>query len=281
MIILNKIKKKIRRHPLLYFTRYAFVSKNGMYQYTEDMCRFDEFHTAASVPDYFFKINQKIPLDPHSDELEMAKQIGVYLRNACKPGPAIGLSPENTLKKMLHGEGGVCSDFSEIFNLFCLINNIKVKEWGCIDKFYKSKYGHSFNEIYSSALKKWVAIDIHKGILFTDENKKYLSGIELFKYLRAGNPLIVQQYSDYSSPMPDRLNLIYSSSSIPFLIDNKNYDYVSNYMRKHEHKYYKLLIDTWVFLKKKNPKFIFVLDNYKELLFQKSKKIHLVTTNKS
>lgn len=270
MIILNKIKKKIRRHPLLYFTRYAFVSKNGMYQYTEDMCRFDEFHTAASVPDYFFEINQKIPLDPDSDELEMAKQIGIYLRNACKPGPAIGLSPENTLKKMLQGEGGVCSDFSEMFNLFCLINRIPVKEWGCIDKFYKSKYGHSFNEIYSSALKKWVAIDIHKGILFTDENKKYLSGIELFQYLRAGNELIVEHYSDYRSPQIERLNFVYAAQSIPFLVDNRHFKYINNSLQKYEKKIPKILIDSGVILVRKNRKFIFVLDDYKKLLFKKS-----------
>lgn len=276
MIILNKIKKKIRRHPLLYLTRYAFASKNGMHQYTDDMARFDEFNKVADVPDYFLKINQEIAIHQHTDELQKAQQIGIYLRIQCKPGPAIGLSPEATLKKMLHGQGGVCSDFSEIFNLFCLLNDIKVREWGCIDKFYKTKYGHSFNEIYSSTFKKWIAIDIHKGILFTDQDGNYLSVIELFKYLRAGNPLVVQYYSDYRPPQPERLSLIYAASSIPFLIDNKNYRYVCNFMRKHEYRYYKLFMDAWVILRRRNPKFIFVLDDYKELLLKETKAEHLV-----
>ncbi len=31
---------------------------------------------------------------------------------------------------MINGEGGVCSDFSQIYSNFCVINDIKVKEWG-------------------------------------------------------------------------------------------------------------------------------------------------------
>lgn len=270
MSVLNRLKKKMLRHPWLYVVRYALISENGEQANFNQLARFDQFNDLSVVPDYFFKINSEISVAEHADELEKSKQIGQYLRSKTKPGPAIGLSPEATLRKMLEGNGGVCSDFSEIFNLFCLINQIPVKEWGCVDRLYNTQFGHSFNEIYSSAKQKWIAIDIHKGILFKDPSGDYLSTIELFQYLRAGNELIVEHYSDYRSPQIERLNFVYAAQTIPFLVDNRHFKYISNCFQKYEKKIPKLLMDSWIILVQKNQKFIFVLDNYKKLLFKKS-----------
>jgi hypothetical protein len=274
MEFLNKIKKKMLRHPWLYVIRYALISKNGPTVYSDDLARFDQFNDLSVVPEYFFKINPQINLQPQADELEKAKQIGEYLRSNTKPGQAIGLSPETTLNKMLNGQGGVCSDFSEMFNLFCLINDIPVKEWGCVDQLYQTQFGHSFNEIYSTQKQKWIAIDVHKGILFKDSIGNYLSTLELFRSLRAGSELHLEHYSDYRSPKIERLNFVYAAQTIPFLVDNRHFKYISNCFRKHEKKYPKPLIDSWIILNQKNQKFIFLLDNYKKLLFKKSSATH-------
>lgn len=274
MKFLNKIKKKMLRHPWLYITRYALISKNGPKVYSDDLALFDQFNDISIIPEFFYKINPQINLQPQADELEKAKQIGQYLRSNTKPGPAIGLSPETTLKKMFNGQGGVCSDFSKMFNLFCLMNDISVKEWGCVDQLYQTQFGHSFNEIYSTAQQKWIAIDVHKGILFEDKSRNYLSAMELFLYLRAGNELIVKHYSDYRSPKIERLPFVYATYTIPFLVDNRNFKFISNCFRKNEKKHPKTLIDSWIILSKKNQKFIFVLDNYKKLFFKKSSETH-------
>jgi hypothetical protein len=274
MEFLKKIKKKMLRHPWLYSARYMLISKNNPTVYSDDLARFDQFNDLSVIPELFFKINPQINLQPQADELEKAKQIGQFLRSNAKPGPAIGLSPETTLKKMLDGQGGVCSDFSEMLNLFCLMHNIPVKEWGCVDQLYQTQFGHSFNEIYSNALKKWVAIDIHKGILFKDAVGNYLSTIELFRSLRAGSDLNLEHYSDYRSPKTERLPFVYAAYTIPFLVDNRNFKFISNCFRKNEKKYPKLLIDSWIILNRKNQKFIFILDNYKKLLFKKSSATH-------
>ncbi len=268
MGFLNQIKKKMLRHPLLYALRYALISENGPPVYHDDCARFDTFNDASVVPDFFYEINSKMALDPTADELQKAIQIGIYLRSRSKPGPGIGLSPELTLQMMLEGKGGVCSDFSEMFNLFCLINQIPVKEWGSADQLYKTQLGHSFNEIYSEQHKKWIAIDIHKGILFKDNSGNYLSVIELFNDLRAGSPLIPHHYSDYRAPKIERLALVYAAKTIPFLVDYKHYKYISQCFRKYQKKVPKILIDTWIILNRKNQKFIFVLDNYKKILFK-------------
>ena len=44
--------------------------------------------------------------------------------------PGLSVPSEEALKIMLAGKGGVCSDMVQIFNNFCVINDIKVREWG-------------------------------------------------------------------------------------------------------------------------------------------------------
>lgn len=60
-----------------------------------------------------------------------------------KGGAVLGLSSKKTLEIMLARQGGVCSDFSQIFNIFCFINRIRVRECGCIDPLYKVLCGNS------------------------------------------------------------------------------------------------------------------------------------------
>ena len=268
---LKKMMLALKRHPLLYLIRYLLLSKNCKDENADAIGCYNDSNSVSSVPKLYFEINEKIKLDGAADELKKAMTIGIFLRNAIKVGPGIGLSSEKTLQKMMTGYGGVCSDFSQIFNVFCLINDIRVKEWGCIDHFYKTKFGHSFNEIYSTKLKKWIAIDIHKGLVFKDENENYLSTIELFTSLRNGKKIEYFHYSDYVSRKPERIPLVYNAITIPFIIDNKKSSEVDYYLDKFNNKFSTIVINAMLILTRKTQRFIFVLDNYKSKLWAESK----------
>lgn len=266
----RKIAHAFKRHPILYVIRYILLSKNNKAQSIDNIGCFDTKNTIDAIPKLYFDVNEKMKIDPTQDEFEKALTIGKYIRKASKVGPGIGLSSKKTLETMLAGKGGVCSDFSQIFNVFCFINGIKVKEWGSVDSLYKPKFGHSFNEIYSTKQQKWIAIDIHKSILFKDiENNNYFSVMDLFNGLRNGNQLHAYHYSDYVSKNPERLPFVYSKITIPFLIVHKDNAIVDYYYDKLHPSLPSTLINFLLIIVRKNQTFLFVLDNYKIKLLPK------------
>jgi hypothetical protein len=268
---LKKMSSIINRHPLLYYIRYILISKNYKGKSVEKIGLFQDFNSIDAIPQLYFSINAKIPIDNSLDELDKALVIAKYLRQSIKGGTAIGLSSELTLEKMLDGKGGVCSDFSLIFNIFCFINGIKVKEWGSIDKFYNTQCGHSFNEIYSTKYQKWIAIDIHKSIVFEDvKNNKLFSVVDLFTDLRSGNPLVISHFSEYHSPKQERIQKIYSAHTIPFIISNNKNEVTDYYFNKFQNYFSPLFINAIIIILRMNHKFIFVLDNYRLKLLPES-----------
>jgi hypothetical protein len=267
---LKKVTHIFKRHPLLYFVRYILLSKNIKEKNVDAIGCFNDTNTLNTIPNLYFETNAKINLDVLQDELDRALTIGTYLRNTIKGGTGIGLSSEKTLATMLASQGGVCSDFSQIFNIFCFINGIKVKEWGSVDSMYNPKFGHSFNEIYSTKHQKWIAIDIHKSIVFEDKiHNSFFSTVDLFQDLRKGNPLYVKHFSNYRSIKQERLPMVYSMHTIPFLIDNKAMATVDFYYNKYQNSLPLLMINILLILLRKNQNFIFVLDNYKVKLLPK------------
>lgn len=265
-LIKNKVSKIITRHPILYYIRYLLISKNHNQKCSDNIGCFNDSNSIEDVPLLFFEINKKINLPSSLDEFDKAILIANYLNKNSKAGQGLGLSSKITLEKLINGKGGVCSDFSLLFSVFCLINNIKVKEWGCTDKLYKSEFGHSFNEIYSTKQSKWIAIDSQKGIYFINNQMTPLSTIELFEYLRLGNDLEYILFSVYNPKNIVRLNSVYSKITIPFIINNYNLKINDYYLDKYQNKYPLLLINILLILKRKNHNFIFILDNYKKRL---------------
>lgn len=266
---MEKIIKFFNRLPVAYLIRYALMSENVKMNESDELGCFNKYNSVSSVPQLYFEVNNKINLNPDDDEYEKAIQIGKYLRANIKGGRGLGLSSKKALEKMITNEGGVCSDFSQIFNSFCLINNIKVREWGCIDRLYKAQYGHTFNEIYSSKRKKWIAIDIHKAIVFTDKEDILLSAFELFSTLRSGNPVEFLHYSDYISRDQARTPKVYAPTTIPFIISNEKSAESERYFEKYEETLTPIVINIMVLLGRKGQKFLFVMDNYKNKLLPK------------
>jgi len=275
--IKGKIARLLFRHPMLYFLRYALLSKNGSNKNIESIGCFNDINSMAAVPELYFEINARIPFSPGMDEFEKAIAIGRYLRENIVGGKGLGLPSEITLEEMLAGRGGVCSDFAQIFNLFCFINGIKVREWGCVDTFYKSRFGHSFNEIYSQKHKKWIAIDIHKSIVFKNKGR-LLSAIELFLFLRLGKRIKFIFFSGYMPPFKDRLHMVYSKNTLPFLIDNYR-NCVNDYFHRRFSKFPPVVINMLLFLSRKNYKFVFVMDNYRvKLLPRRMQKLQFIAS---
>ena len=267
----EKMRWVFKRHPLLYYSRYILLSKNFNGKNPDAVGCYNDINDTKDIPQLYFEVNAKIPLSAEMDEFDKSLAIASYLRVNVKGGPGLSLSSEKTLQAMLDDEGGVCNDFSQVFNNFCVINNIKVKEWNCVDRFYKTEYGHTFNEIYSSGLKKWIAIDVHQTFYFTAGNNEMpLSTIEAFARLRNGQHNTFRFFQPgYEPKTLDRLNNIYAQSAIPFLTINYRNRIIDQYLNKFKGRFPVYIITTIMILLRKNFSFLFVLDNYKIKLLPK------------
>ncbi|SHG59188.1 Transglutaminase-like superfamily protein [Flavobacterium fluvii] len=223
----------LRRHPLLYKIRYRLVSKKVSLDKIENFC-YNDLNLKTNIPPLFFEINHLIFNGVGKDlsDFEKAKTIAIWLKKNIKGGPGLGKSSTRALQKMINGEGGVCSDFSQIYSNFCVINDIKVKEWGMKSLSNESSVsgGHSFNEVYSKELQKWIMIDVAKSILFYDANKNNpLSTLEYIDFKKEEKEInIVSIYENDTFDNSNAKNIFLISKSLPFLItnyDNQTYDY--------------------------------------------------------
>ncbi|MFT3795590.1 transglutaminase-like domain-containing protein [Flavobacterium sp.] len=267
----EKLKWMIKRHPLLYYARYILLSKNYKGKNPEAAGCYNDINLSPDIPKLYFDTNTQIPLEPNMPAFEKAIAIATYLRTHIKGGPGLSLSSEKTLRAMLNGNGGVCNDFSQIFNNFCVINSILVKEWNCVHNFFQTEYGHTFNEIYSPEWNKWIAIDVHQAFYFTAENDDQpLSAIEAFTRLRNNQRNAFRFFiPGYEPKSLDRLNKIYAQTTIPFLTINYQNSVVDKYLDKFSDRYPVFVITTMMILLRKNFGFLFVLDNYRMKLLPK------------
>ena len=175
---------------------------------------------------------------------------------------------DEALKIMLDGNGGVCSDMAQIFNNFCVINDITVREWGSTrSPFDKTYGGHSFNEVYCSEFKKWVLIDVYYCVLFYSVHDAIpLSVIEVYQSIRNGESLKFNTFNILKELDNDNIKNIYlHPDTTPFLIcnySNKVYDAFLRFTRP----YIPVFISHFfVYLIGKSYYYRFPLDNYKKL----------------
>jgi hypothetical protein len=271
--IKENLKWALKRHPLLYYIRFALISKN-LQKKDSAIPTFNDLNPKQEAPELFYKVSKDLPMTPEMDEFDKVLVIIKYLNNfQIKGSPGLGLSSDKMMQLLLDGtDGGVCSDHSQLFNVFCVVNDIQVREWGVVDKFYDAQFGHTFNEIYSTRLKKWILIDAWLSITFhAAESTEPLSVVETFDHLRKGIPIEHRTIHKTVSELT-RIPLIYSKEARPFVISyysNKVYD---TYLNRYQDKYPGFLINAMLILVGKNYKFLFVMDDYKSLLFPFLKK---------
>jgi hypothetical protein len=155
----------------------------------------------------------------------------------------------------------------QVFNNFCVINDISVREWGTTSApFNRTNGGHSFNEVYIEELQKWLLIDPSWGFLFYNSAGLPLSVIELYELSRT------EQVVHYKSFMPNlkipsvQVTKNYLSSDItPFLIcnySNKTYDRYLKWARPYIPVF---LIHFVVYVLGKSYHYKFPLDDYKKI----------------
>lgn len=223
----------LRRHPILYKIRYRLVSKKSSLAAIESYC-YNDINKKTNISPLFFEVNNLIFSGTSTDlnDFEKAKKIAIWLKNNIKGGPGLGKSSATALQKMINGEGGVCSDFSQVYSNFCVINNIKVKEWGMksLSNNPNVSGGHSFNEIYCPEFQKWIMIDVAKSIFFYHSNKDIpLSTLE-YIHLKKNNKEITFSTIDANGSIDNHNlnNIFLVSNSLLFVItnyNNKTYDY--------------------------------------------------------
>lgn len=267
-----KIKKKIiwliKRHPFLYYSRFKLLSKNATKQQT-NLDTYNAINKKEDIPKLYHEINAKIFETgiPNTD-LEKAIKIAVWLLKNIKGGRGLSLSSEEVLKIMLDGKGGVCSDIAQVFNNFCVINDIKVKEWGITTIPFNRNYGgHSANEIFSKELNKWVLIDVSKGItIYTENNENPLSIIELYKANKTPAKIFYKSFIDSVKVNMSQIDNYYlNSTATPFLISNysnKTYDRFLNIFRPYLPVF---IIHFFVFVMNKSYHYKFPLNDYRKM----------------
>jgi hypothetical protein len=227
----------LRRHPLLYKIRFKLVSKNSSLESIENYC-YNDLNKKNTIPPLFFEVNKLIFADATKDlsVFEKASKIAIWLKNNVKGGPGLGKSSATALRDMINGNGGVCSDFSQIYSNFCVINDIKVKEWGMksLSTDARISGGHSFNEVYCNEFQKWIMIDTAKSILFFQKDKSIpLSTLEYIRLKREKKEITISTIDiDDSIDNQNADNIFLNSNSLPFVITNYNNKTVDYFLDK-------------------------------------------------
>lgn len=267
-MIFKKILWTLKRHPFLYLARFRLLSNNSNVNEIENYS-YNFVNSKSDIPSHFFEINSMIFEDgkPNSD-LDLIKKLCSWLINNIKGGKGLSVPSEEALKIMLAGKGGVCSDMVQIFNNFCVINDIKVREWGVTRAPFNRDYGgHSFNEVFIKGLNKWVMIDVSYGSLFyLEEDDKPLSVIEFYELLRNDEKVSYKFFNGVKNIYHKSIDKNYlNSDNVPFLIDNYSNRTYDTFLKVLGPIFPVFIIHFIVFLIAKSYNYKFPIDNYKRI----------------
>lgn len=262
----KKLRWTVKRHPFLYIARFKLLSKNSTVD-DIDGFTYNSVNKKKDIPAYFHKINELIFKDGKpEDEIEIVKQITKWMSDNIKGGRGLSEPSEKALRMMISGQGGVCSDMVQVFNNFCVINDVEVREWGVTRAPFNTTFGgHSFNEVFSEKLNKWVLIDVSASIMFyLKYNEEPLSVVELYQLLRSGKEVEFRSFNeDHIISKPNVENNYFYPDIVPFLVcnySNKTYDFFLKYSRP----YIPVFISHFLaFVLRRSYYYKFPLDNYK------------------
>ncbi|WP_242117965.1 transglutaminase-like domain-containing protein [Aestuariivivens sediminicola] len=257
----------------MYYARFKLLSKNGS---KIDLAyhSYNLLNQKQSIPNSFSVVNALILKNKRGlNDLDTVLELANWLQTNIKGGRGLSLSSEKALELMLAGEGGVCSDMAQIFNNFCVVNDIDVREWGITSFPFNSEFGgHAFNEFYSETLKKWVLIDVSKTLLFYLEGSKTpLSVMELFEYNKAGKSIVYQSFLSSNVPDDDLIRFYYlEQDRAPFLICNYHNATYDRYLDRFTSIFPVFVIHFWLYLIRRSYYYLFPLNDFKgELVYDR------------
>tara|TARA_R110002012_G_scaffold319389_2_gene539647 strand:+ start:32216 stop:33022 length:807 start_codon:yes stop_codon:yes gene_type:complete len=266
-MIFKKLHWTLKRHPFLYVMRFRLLSKNSN-QAAITSCSYNTLNSKTDIPAYFNTINSEIFKDgtPETD-LEIVKHLVIWLADHTTVGPGLSEPSDKALETLLYGAGGVCSDMAQVFNNFCVIHNIPVREWGTTSvPFNRANGGHSFNEVYIQDLQKWLLVDPSWGVFFFNDNGDPLSVLEVYDLSRSGHAIAYDSFlPDQHIPLKQVHKNYLSSDIIPFLIcdyQNKTYD---RYLKLARPYLPVFMIHFMLYLFGKSYHYKFPLDDYKQI----------------
>ncbi|WP_242086040.1 transglutaminase-like domain-containing protein [Aestuariivivens sediminis] len=257
----------------MYYARFKLLSKTvdktelGTHTY-------NLINEKQAIPKSFSIVSTLILKDKRGlNDFDTVLELARWLRTNIKGGRGLSLSSEKALEMMLAGEGGVCSDMAQIFNNFCVVNDIEVREWGITSFPFNSEFGgHAFNEFYSKALGKWVLIDVSKTLLFYLEGEdRPLSVMELFEYNKAGRSIVYSSFLPSIIPDDDLIQFYFlEQERAPFLICNYHNATYDRYLDRFEAVCPVFVIHFWLFLVRKSYYYLFPLNDFKrELVYER------------
>ena len=266
-MILKKVYCFFKRHHFLYIARFKLLSKNSNVVDIDSVC-YNQINQEKDIPDNFKEVNAVVFKDKKAaSDIELVKHLSIWLQNNIKGGPGLSEPSDTALQIMLAGKGGVCSDIAQVFNNFCVINSIKVREWGTTRApFNKEHGGHSFNEIYSETYKKWILVDASSCLMFYNSEENPLSVVELYEAVRANKKIEFKTFNSESNIEEANIKRNFlNPDTIPFLIcnySNKTYDSFLRFFRPHVPVF---IIHFIIYSLRKSYHYKFPLDDYRKI----------------
>lgn len=266
-MIIKKLHWILRRHPFLYMTRFRLLSKNSSENAIASIS-YNTLNKKDDIPSNFYDVNNEIFLQEKPDtDFARVKQLVTWLCKHTKVGPGLSESSDKALDILIYGKGGVCSDMTQIFNNFCVINGIQVREWGTTSApFNRANGGHSFNEVYILELEKWLLVDPSWGVLFYNDFEIPLSVLELYQLSRSGHPVHYASFIEDKYIDESHVNKNYLNADItPFLICNYRNKIYDRYLKLFRPYVPVFIIHFVVYLWGKSYHYKFPMDDYRKI----------------
>ena len=222
---INKIKYTLKRHPFLHKVRWFMVTIAPKSTQFKDE-NYNAYNKKEDIHSIFHEDNPLTESEQKLSTLVKVIKIAEHFNNFFKRGPGLGLSSKDSYITMRYKKGGVCSDYAQVFINFCIINDIKVREWGIKGGSKEVVGGHSFNEFYSEELGKWILIDIYNCVFIINKSSRELLSVsQLVDYMSGFNA----DNLDFEN-MVEKRNGLNKEHLAKYFFDNRNLFFlITNY----------------------------------------------------
>lgn len=131
------------------------------------------------APDFFTKIVGDVLPSDTSDlsDFDKALLLAYHLRVTSAGEGPIQANTRETYGRIVSGQGGYCSDYTQSFNALALAAGLSVREWGFT--WEDMANGHAFNEVWEPELGKWIFLDSFGSFYVVDKGDRIpLSALE-------------------------------------------------------------------------------------------------------